>query len=120
MSVAKRFTNVLKALIISYLVTGFMLLLIAFLMYKLGLDESKVNFAITLTYILASSIGGIVIGKNMKEKKYIWGLLQGALYVGIILLASMLVSHGNNVISTRGLSTVILCICGGMLGGMIS
>lgn len=120
MSLAKRFTNVLRALIISYIVTGLMLLFIAFLMYKLGLDEDKVNFAITLTYILASSVGGLVIGKCMKEKKYLWGLLQGALYVGIILLTSILVSHGNDVVSTRGLSTVILCICGGMLGGMIS
>ena len=120
MSVAKRFASVLRALIISYLVTGVMLLVVAFLMYKLGLDESKVNFAITLTYILSSAIGGIVIGKSMQEKKFIWGLLLGALYVGVILIASILVSHGENVIAAKGVSTIILCLLGGTLGGMIS
>ena len=119
-SVAGRLVNVLRALIISYLVTGILLLGIAFLMYKLGLDENKVNVAITLTYIISSAIGGIVIGKSMKEKKYIWGLLLGALYVGVILIASILMSHGENVIAAKGLSTIILCLCGGTLGGMIS
>ncbi len=120
MSAAYRITSVLRALIIAYLVTGILLLGIAFLMYKLGLNEGKVNFAITLTYILASAVGGIVIGKSMKEKKYIWGLLLGALYVGIILIASLLISHGENVIAAKGVSTIILCLCGGTLGGMIS
>ncbi|MBQ8913307.1 MAG: TIGR04086 family membrane protein [Lachnospiraceae bacterium] len=120
MTAAGRLINVLRALIIAYLVTGVLLLGIAFFMYKLGLDESKVNVAITLTYIISSAIGGIVIGKRMKEKKYIWGLLLGALYVGIILIASLLISHGDNVIAAKGLSTIILCLCGGTLGGMIS
>lgn len=120
MSVAKRVTGVLRALITAYLVTGIMLLGIAFLMYKFGLDEGKVNFAITLTYIIASAVGGIVIGKCMKEKKFIWGLLLGALYVGVILIASILVSHGENVIAAKGVSTIILCLLGGTLGGMIS
>ena len=120
MTVAGRLVNVLRDLIISYLVTGILLLGIAFLMYKLGLDENKVNVAITLTYIISSAIGGIVIGKSMKEKKYIWGLLLGAMYVGVILIASLLMSHGENVIAAKGLSTIILCLCGGTLGGMIS
>lgn len=120
MSAAKRVTCVIRALITAYLVTGVMLLVIAFLMYKFGLDENKVNFAITLTYIFASAIGGIIIGRSIKEKKFIWGLLLGALYVGVILIASLLVSGGENVIAAKGLSTIILCLCGGMLGGMIS
>ena len=120
LSIAYRITSILKSLIVSYLVTTVLLLTTAFLMYKFGLPEDKVNFAITLTYILSSAVGGIIIGKSMKEKKYIWGLLLGALYVGIIIVASLVASNGVSLIEAKGLSTIILCLCGGALGGMIS
>lgn len=112
--------RVITSLIVSYVVTGILLLLFAFAMYKLRLTEKTVNLAITFVYIFASATGGLVIGKSMKEKKFIWGFLIGALYALIIFLVSLIYTKGGQIIAIDGISTLLLCVAGGTLGGMIS
>ena len=120
MTKTHKIIGVLRSLTVAYVITGIMLIILAFAMYKLGLSEGQVNFFITLVYILTSAIGGIVAGKIMKEKKYMWGLLIGFLYVTVICIASLVVTKNTNIISTHGISTILLCLLGGTLGGMIS
>lgn len=110
----------LKALILAYIVTGVLLFGLAFAMYKLGLSEQKVDFAITFIYILASAIGGLCMGRGMKQRKFLWGCLIGLFYVAIIFAASLVTAKGGQMIIENGLSTLLLCIGGGTLGGMIS
>lgn len=57
---------VLKALLISYIVTGVLLVGLAFLLYKLDLGEQAVSAGIVAIYIAATLVGGIVIGKQPK------------------------------------------------------
>ena len=113
-------TAVVKALIVAYIVTGVLLFGMAFAMYKMGLQERTVDFGVTFIYILATAIGGLVVGKCMKQKKFLWGCLVGALYVLIIFIASFIVTKGFASIANDGISTLLLCLGGGMLGGMIS
>lgn len=111
---------ILKALIIAYLVTGVLLVVLAFGMYKLGLSENTVEMGITFIYILSSAIGGLIIGKSMKQRKFIWGCILGILYVLIIFIASLISVKSGNMIASDGVSTMLLCIGGGTMGGMIS
>lgn len=111
---------VIKALIVSYIVTFVLLFFLAFLMFKLGLTEHTVDFAVTFIYILATGVGGLVVGKCMKQKKFLWGLIVGLFYALIIFIASALLTKGVAVIAGDGISTLLLCLGGGMLGGMIS
>lgn len=113
-------TCILKALIIAYLVTGVLLVALAFAMYKLGLSENTVDMGITFIYILASAVGGLVIGKSMKQRKFIWGCIVGILYVAIICVASLISVKSGQMIAGDGVSTLLLCMGGGTLGGMIS
>lgn len=110
----------LKALIISYIVTGIALFGLAFAMYKLGLNEKTVEFAITFIYIFASAVGGLVMGKHMKQHKFLWGCLIGLSYALIIFGASIVTSGNGHMVAADGLSTLLLCVGGGTLGGMIS
>ena len=111
---------VLRALIASYIVTGIALLGLAFAMYKCGLSERAVQFGITFIYIFAAAVGGLVVGRQVKQKKFIWGFIVGLLYVAIIFVTSLITSKGGDVIAARGLTTLLLCVGGGTLGGMIS
>ena len=111
---------IIRALIVAYMVTGFMLLILAFAMFKLGLQEHTVDFGVTFIYILATGVAGLIVGKSMKEKKFLWGCLVGFLYVMIIFLGSIMMSGGMDVVLTNGFSSLLLCIGGGMLGGMLS
>ena len=54
--------RIMKALLVSYLVTGLLLLLIAGLLYRFRLDEGKVQIGIIATYILSCFSGVFVAG----------------------------------------------------------
>lgn len=88
--------NLLKGLLISYVVTCLFLLLMALGVWKFHFSDRIVSIGIIVTYIVSSMVGGVYIGKKQKEKKFLWGMLMGVLYVAV------------------------LCILSGMLGGMFA
>ena len=67
-------TWVLKALMAAYVVTGLLLLLLTLLVYKMEFSEEKVTAGITAIYVLSTFVGGLVIGKLSKMRKFLWGL----------------------------------------------
>ncbi len=109
---------ILKALLACYLVTGILLLVIAFLLYKFNLSEQIVTAGIVSTYAISTFIGGFISGKLKKEKKYLWGFLIGLLYFVLLLMISLGMYR---TVEHQGLlTTALLCIGGGLLGGMLS
>ena len=120
MNKANGISSLIKALMIAYIVTGVLLFIWAFLMYKFGLKEQIVQFGVTFIYIIANAIAGVLVGRSMKQRKFLWGALVGLIYVGIVFLVSLIASGGCGMIMAEGLSTFMLCVGGGMLGGMIS
>ena len=63
-------SRVIKGLIVSYLVSGAGLLLLALLLLKYQLDERKVSAGILAVYILSGLSGGIYMGKTAERKEY--------------------------------------------------
>ncbi len=111
---------VLKALLASYIVTGILLLLLTMALYKMELNEKMVSAAIVAIYVMATLIGGILIGKMAKVKRFIWGLGLGIAYFALLLLITLGVYHTLNGDGANLVTTFILCAGGGMVGGMIS
>ncbi len=120
MSAKLKAMEVIKSLIAAYVVTGIALAILAFLVYKMELTESVVNIAIVAIYIIASFLGGFITGKKVKEKKFVWGLLLGVLYIFIIYLVSTIISQDFNLTSASSITAFFLCVGGGLLGGMVS
>lgn len=112
--------RIMKALLASYVVTGFLLLLIAGLLYRFQLDEGKVRIGIIITYILSCFAGGFLAGKMMKSRKFLWGVLLGLLYFLIMTLVSLAVNRELQSSSSGFITAFLLCMGGGMLGGMLS
>ena len=111
---------VMVILVTMYIITGMLLLLLAFLMYKMDLGEPVVNGAIIAIYIIAGFLGGFLMGKKAGVKKYLWGLLMGALYYGVLLLVGVFLDQGIDAEPVRLLSTMVLCLLSATAGGMIS
>ena len=111
---------VLKALLASYIVTGILLLLLTMALYKMELNEKMVSAAIVAIYVMATLIGGILIGKMAKVKRFIWGVGLGIAYFALLLLITLGVYHTLNGDGANLVTTFILCAGGGMVGGMIS
>ena len=120
MSKSMKILEVIKSLVAAYIFTGAALAVLAFVIDKWELSETVVNLVILAIYVLASLLGGFLTGKRVKERKFIWGLIMGTFYILILYGVSMIMKNSLNMISTAGVLAGVLCIGGGMLGGMLS
>lgn len=110
----------IKSLLASYIVTGILLLVLTFFMYKFELNEKIVSAAIVGIYVVSTLIGGVIIGKLTKSKRYLWGMVLGIIYFVLLLLITLGVYRTLNGDSVSIVTSLILCAGGGMAGGMIS
>lgn len=111
---------ILKSLLVSYVITGVLLLLLAVALYKLELNEKAVSAAIVAVYIIATLLGGIVIGKFARFRRYLWGLGLGIGYFALLMLITLGVYRTLNTDAANMITTFVLCAGGGMAGGMLS
>lgn len=110
----------LKALLFSYVVTGISLLLLSVLLYKFEWNEHLVSAAIVAVYVLSTVVGGIVIGKLVRTRRFFWGLLLGNLYFILLLVITIILYRSLSGNGLNMLTAWILYTGGGMTGGMIS
>ncbi|BCJ97961.1 TIGR04086 family membrane protein [Anaerocolumna chitinilytica] len=115
-----RVTVILKDLVLSYIVTGLMLFILSFLMLKLDVSNKVLSGGIIATYILSTFLGGFLFGKGASQKRFLWGLLIGGLYFIILFLISILTGSLMGMEMSRVFTVMLLCLFGGMLGGMVS
>lgn len=96
------------------------MLVLAFLLYKLGLGERIVSFAIIVIYVVSTFFGGMLAGKKMENRKFLWGLLVGGAYFLLLTFASAILGEEGIGLGNSFWTTLVLCAGGGMLGGMVS
>ena len=113
-------TVLVKALFISYVITGLLLLILALIMYKAEPPNMFVSAGVVFAYIFSAFMGGMVVGKKTQEKRFLWGIITGMLYFSIIFAVSILMNK--DILSQIGSTIVVFITCGfgGMLGGMLS
>jgi len=110
----------LKGLLISYIITAFMLLLLAFIMLKLDTPSIVISGGINFAYIASAFVGGFFAGKKIEQKKFIWGMLMGLLYFVVLLLVSLMMNRVSPIPFGNLITVFIISTLSGMLGGMIS
>ena len=109
-----------KSLIISYIVTFILLLIFAMIMYYGNVSETVVGIFVIITYFISSLLGGLSIGKGVEKRRFLWGMILGLLYFGIIMMITLVGRADNEQIDSSKITGFITSCIGGMLGGMIS
>ena len=112
--------QILKALLASYIVTGILLFAVTFFLYKFEWDEQMVTAGIIVIYVVSTFVGGFILGKIRKARKFLWGLVMGVLYFALLFLISFGVYRSFDGNGTNVITTLLLCAGGGMLGGMLA
>lgn len=112
--------TVISTLLIMYVITGLALLILALLLFKMQLSENIVTVGIMIIYILSCLLGGLITGKRMQSRKFLWGILMGAIYFLILLVGSFLLNRGISSDAVHVVTTLVMCMASGMIGGMIS
>lgn len=112
--------QMMKALFLSYAVTGMLLLALAFLLYKMGLGESQVNLGIMIIYIVSCLVGGYYMGKKAENRRFLWGMGLGAGYAVLLCAVTFFTEHQARGDMKETILMFFLCFIGGTLGGMLS
>ena len=112
--------SVFKILLVMYILTGVLLVILAALLYKFELNESTVNIAVIVIYILIGFLGGFLAGKILRVKKFLWGAIMGAAYFLLLFLVSLILQKGISGDGIHFVTTMLLCVASGTVGGMVS
>lgn len=110
----------LRSLLFAYIVSGLLLFLLAFLMLKLDLPNGIISGGILIIYILSCFVGGFLLGKSGKQRKFIWGLVMGIIYFIVLIIISGITNSFTGMDTSRMFTTLLICAFSGMLGGMLS
>ena len=111
---------IIKCMLGAYILTAGLLLLLAFMLYRFGLSEKVVSICIIAVYIIVTFLAGLLAGKREGRKKFLWGLMMGVMYFGILVAVSLVVNRGLEDVAGNLLTVFFLCAGSGMLGGMVS
>lgn len=103
-----------------YIVTGALLMLLAFLVYQFRFGESFTDIAIIVVYILVNFAGGFFMGRKKKIKKYLVGLAVGIAYFVVLVTVSLICNHGLQDFAGNFFTTLAICSGAGTIGGMLS
>ena len=115
----ERLIALLKCLVASYLITGVLLLTVAGLLYKFSLGENVVEICIIAIYCIASLLAGLFFSKGAASRRFVWGMIAGAVYFLVICAVSMVVDQEFTILSNSCITTMFICLGSGMLGGMM-
>lgn len=107
-------------LLFMFALTALLLLIGAALVYYRDLSSQTARIMITVIYILTGLAGGFLIGKLMKVRKFVWGILAGLGYFACLLIISLTMNHGAIEDVVQLLITFVLVTASSMIGGMIS
>lgn len=110
----------LRNLLITYILTGILLVVLSFALYKFRLKEGEIRLGVNVIYIITCLIGGVLMGKSLRHRRFFWGLLLGLLYFLVLLAVSFLLNKGLNGSMNQLLTTMAICAVSGTAGGMLS
>lgn len=108
--------NFLKTMVIAYAVTGIMLVILSFALYKVGLSEWQVSAGIIVTYAVSAFIGAYIIAKSERSRRLFWGIGFGIIYFAILMLVSLALSGGVAIDKAAVIRSAVICICAGAIG----
>lgn len=109
----------LRTLLVDIVISAVMALIIAFVMLQSGMKDETVKIYAVVIYAVSAFVGGVVAGKEMRVKKYIWGMISGLIYFGLIFIISAIISKKTGM-DGNVVKCLVASVFGGGLGGMIS
>ena len=109
-----------KIILAMFAATAVLLFVLALFVWQLQPGGQVISIGISVVYVVSCLIGGFFAGKVQGTKKFVWGMLMGFLYVIVMLCITLIVKKGFHADLSQFVLNLILCLGGGMIGGMVS
>lgn len=111
---------IVRSLLFSYILSGILLVVISFALYKLRWKESQVQMAVNAVYIFSCLAGGFLMGKGFRQKRFFCGFLAGILYFAVLFLVSLVLKRGIATTPAQLFTVMGMCVASGVIGGVLS
>ena len=106
---------------VAAIATILLLVLLTVVLYNTDISGKVSGILVTAIYVLGPFAGAFVLGKMVKKKRFLWGLLLGGIYFLVFVLISVLTAKTETAPEIREYIQVLLAVLpGGILGGMFS
>ena len=109
-----------KIILAMFVTTAILLFVLALFVWQLQPGGRVISIGISVVYVVSCLVGGFFAGKVQGTKKFVWGMLMGFLYVIVLLGITLIVMKGFHADLSQFVLNLLLCLGGGMIGGMIS
>lgn len=116
----KKILSILKVLCLAYVLTAVLMLLSAFLMYKLKLSNEQSRLFVMVIYGVTTIVSGLIYGKIKGNKRLLNGAFMGLIYFAVLLILSFVINRGFTDSMQENIISFIICVAGGSIGGIIS
>lgn len=110
----------LRSLLFSYLLSGILLVVTSFALYKFRLKETQVKMAVNAIYLLSCALAGFLMGKGLRKQRFFCGFAAGFSYFLILLAVSFVINKGLTADTAHILTTLAFCVGSGIIGGVSS
>lgn len=103
-----------------FLLSAALLAALSAIMLKNGMGAGFISGGVIAAYVISCLVGGFCMGQFMGKHKFIWGILIGVCYFGILFLAGRAIYHTGIKADIQFISSFMICMVAGMLGGMLA
>ncbi len=108
----------LRGVLISYILTGAVLITYALLMTYTNVGEEHIPLTAVITTAAACIVCGFITARSALSRGLIWGILSGLMYAATLLVSAFLLIPAF-VPSASLAITITLALAGGGLGGIL-
>lgn len=94
MEKSKYVKTIFKGVMVSIILTMFLLLLLSFVMMTFELSEKNYNLAFAVITTIALSIGAVIASKFNERKGYLTGFMVGVMFFIFIFFLTSIINGG--------------------------
>jgi len=105
-------------ILIAYAITSIALLGYALLITYTEISEGSMPMVVAVTTLLSVMVAGFDAAKGAPSRGWLWGMAAGGVYV-LIMVIIMVTVLPSFAADSRTLTTILIGIAGGGLGGML-
>lgn len=105
-------------LLVAYAITCIVFIAYAILITYTEMTTDSLNLVVTVTSIISALVAGYDAAKAAQRRGWLWGLIAGLLYALILVIIGYWIGQGFEF-DLRTVTTLLLSIAGGGLGGVI-
>lgn len=110
--------SLIKVIFAQLILTVIIIFPASFITYKLKVSDLGYKIIVMLIYGIVTFIGGMIIAKVKNKRKFLWGMLTGGIYIGIIMLVAFALVHNGDLSVDKMTPALIVSLVCATIGGM--